>query len=152
MYGKELGQTDTVKFLGLIFDTRLTWQTHIKQLKAQCLRSLNVLKYLSNPRTGCHRRLLLRLYQTLIRSRLDYGAPLYGLANKGILQTLETVQTTALRIVTGAFPTSPRLSLCAETTELPMPLHYRRAQLAMNFLTKVSTMPDLPIHPNRRIR
>ena len=98
MHGKEPGQTDTIKFLGSIFDTRLTWQTRIKQLKVQCFRSLNVLKYLSNSRTGCHRRLPLRLYRTLIRSRLDHDDPSYGLANKSI------PQTTALRIITGPFP------------------------------------------------
>ena len=35
------------KFLGLIWDTKLTFEPHIKYLKAQCQKSLNILKVLS---------------------------------------------------------------------------------------------------------
>lgn len=37
----------STKFLGLLFDQKLTWTPHIKYLKAKALRSINVLKYLS---------------------------------------------------------------------------------------------------------
>ena len=35
------------KFLGLIWDTKLTFEPHIKYLKARCQKSLNILKVLS---------------------------------------------------------------------------------------------------------
>ena len=51
-----------------------------------------------------------------------YGAPIYGLAPHPQLTLLVTIQNFAIRICTGAFYTSPALSLCAESG-LP-PLHY----------------------------
>ena len=54
---------------------------------------------------------------------------------------LDPVQTTSLRIATGAFRTSPALSLCAETGIYP--LHFRRLKLTANLLTKISLYPEL---------
>ena len=36
-----------VKFLGLIWDTKLTFEPHIKYLKARCQKLLNILRVLS---------------------------------------------------------------------------------------------------------
>lgn len=156
--------SNTTKFLGLHFDHKLSWLHHIKLLKAKCIKSLNILKYLSHPKTGCNRKLLLNLYKSLIRSQLDYGAPVYNLTNKTTLALLDTIQTTALRLVLGAFRTSPTLSLCAEAAEPP--LSFRRSILTANFLVSLSKFPQHPLHhsiiscinpsfiqyPNRHIR
>ena len=40
------------KFFGLIWDTKLTFEPHIKYLKAWCQKSLSILKVLSY-RMGC---------------------------------------------------------------------------------------------------
>ena len=54
------------------------------------------------------------------------------------------VQSSALRMVLGAFRTSPNISLCAESAEPP--LHFRSLTLTANFLASVAQFPDLPIH------
>ena len=132
--------TRSTKFLGLIFDYRLSWIPHIKELKAKCQRSLNILKYVSHPATGCNRKILPSLYNALIQSRLDYGAPIYGMANRSALAILDSIQSSGLRLVTGAFRTSPRMSLCAETASLP--LSYRRETRTAKFLTSLSQDPS----------
>jgi len=76
------------KFLGLIFEYNTTWTSHIKILRSECLRYLNILTYLSHPRTGCDCKLLLRLYNSVIRSQLDYGAPIYSKTCKASLKLL----------------------------------------------------------------
>ena len=140
----QISASDTVKFLGLHLDHKLSWIPHIKLLKAKCLRTTNILKYLSHPKTGCNRKLLLQLYKSLIRSQLDYGSPIYNLTCKTTLTLLDTIQSTSLRLVLGAFRTSPRLSLCAESAEPP--LSYRRSILSSNFLVSLSNSPQLPLH------
>jgi len=60
----------SVKFLGLHFDSKLSWVAHIKLLKAKSLRSTKILKNLSHPWTGCNQSELLHIYQALIRSKL----------------------------------------------------------------------------------
>ena len=64
--------------------------------------------------------------------RLDYGSQLYITANKAVLGVLSTIQSTALRLATGAFRTGPFLSLGAKTSI--MPLHYRRTKLTARTL------------------
>ena len=102
----QIPSRDTAKLLGMHFDRKFTWTPHIKILKAKCTSALNIIKFLSHPSKGCNRKLLLQLYKSLVRSRLDYGAPVYNLANKSALALLDPIQTSALRLALGAFRTS----------------------------------------------
>lgn len=142
LQGFSIKTLNSYKFLGLTFDQNLSWISHIKSLKAKCLNATNILKYLSHPRLGCNRKLLLQLYKSRIRSHLDYGSPIYSQTNKSSLQLLNTIQSSALRMVLGAFRTSPNLSLCAEAAEPP--LLFRTLILTTNFLASSAQFPDLP--------
>ena len=55
-----------------------------------------------DPHTGCKRNRLIPVYQTLIRSILDYGSLIYSLAPKSQLALLDPIQNSAIRICTGA--------------------------------------------------
>ena len=91
------------KFLGLIWDTKLTFEPHIKYLKARCQKSLNILKVLSRTEWGADRTTLLKLYRSLVRSKLDYGCLVYGSASKTALAKLDPVHNQGLRLSLGAF-------------------------------------------------
>ncbi|GFT13428.1 putative RNA-directed DNA polymerase from transposon X-element [Trichonephila clavipes] len=99
-----------VRFLGVIFDRRLTFLPHILHLRKKCEKSLNLLKVLSNTSWG-DRTSLLRVYQAIVLSRIDYGCVAYGSACNSTLQKLDPVHHMALRICSGAFRTSPVQSL-----------------------------------------
>ena len=73
---------EAARFLGLLFDKKLSFIPHIKALKAKCLKALDVLKVLSNTNWGGDRSVLLNLYRSLVRSKLDYGSIVYGSARK----------------------------------------------------------------------
>ena len=77
-----------VKFLGLIWDTKLTFEPHIEYLKARCQKSINILKVLSRTEWGADQTTLLKLYRSLVRSKLDYGCLVYGSASKTALAKL----------------------------------------------------------------
>ncbi|GFV53288.1 putative RNA-directed DNA polymerase from transposon X-element [Trichonephila clavipes] len=100
-----------VRFLGVIFDRRLTFLPHILQLRKRCEKSLNLLKVLSNTSWGADRTSLLRVYQAIVLSRIDYGCVAYGSACNSTLKKLDPVHHMALRICSGAFRTSPVQSL-----------------------------------------
>ncbi|GFV17745.1 putative RNA-directed DNA polymerase from transposon X-element [Trichonephila clavipes] len=87
-----------VRFLGVIFDSKLTFLLHVLYLRKKCERSLNILRVLSNTIWGADRVSLLRVYQALILSRLDYGCVVYGSARASVLKRLDTVHHSALRI------------------------------------------------------
>ena len=64
---------------------------------------------------GADRSVLMRLYHSFVRSRLEYGCAVFSSARKSCLKKLEPIQNQGLRICLGAFRTSPMQSLYVET-------------------------------------
>jgi ribonuclease HI len=144
LYSQPLTQVQHQTYLGITFDSRLTFSTHITTLKNDCLRRLNLLKAIAHTNWGSDERTILRTYRATIRSKLDYGSPAYGSATRSQLRKLDTIQNTALRLALGAFRTSPALSLHRESNETPLPL--RRKQLTHTQKLKVLTLRSHPLH------
>ncbi|GFU28328.1 probable RNA-directed DNA polymerase from transposon X-element [Trichonephila clavipes] len=132
-----------VRFLGVIFDRRLTFLPHILHLRKKCEKSLNLLKVLSNTSWGADRTSLLRVYQAIVLSRIDYGCVAYGSACNSTLQKLDPVHHMALRICSGAFRTSPVQSLYVNCHQLPLDL--RRRKLSLAFYFKILSVPSHPL-------
>ena len=105
LYGSLIPVVEDFKFLGVLFDLKLSFIPHIKHLKAKCLKALNLLKVLSHTDWGADRTVLLQLYRSLIRSKLDYGSIVYGSARPSYISSLDTVQHQGLRLALGAFRT-----------------------------------------------
>ena len=51
-----------VKFLGLIFDSRLTWKNHIDYVTKRCTQRLNLMKCMSGQRYGANKQNLVHTY------------------------------------------------------------------------------------------
>ena len=142
LYGSLIPVVDDFKFLGLIFDRNLSFIPHIKYLKAKCLKALNLLKILSHTNWGADRTVLLELYRSLIRSKLDYGSIVYGSARKSYLLELDTIHHQGLRLALGAFRTSAVESLYVEAEELS--LYLRREKLAQQYAIRLAANPLNP--------
>ena len=71
LYGSPIPVVEESKFLGILFDRTLSFIPHIKYLKAKCLKALNLLKVLSHTSWAANRTTLLKLYRSLVRSKLD---------------------------------------------------------------------------------
>jgi len=98
------------KFLGLIFDMKLTFNQHIKCLKDICIKALNLLRTVAHKDLGADCVALLKLYYSPVHSKLDYGCVVYDSDRQSILTSLDRVQNTALswsiQNVTSFKPTS----------------------------------------------
>ena len=114
--GTPIPVLEETKFLGTIFD-KLTFIPHIKKLKAQCRKALNLLTVVAHTDWGADRKVLLHLYRTVVRSKLDYGSIVYGSARESYLKTLDTIHHQGIRLALGAFRTSPADSLLVEANE-----------------------------------
>ena len=79
---------------------------------------------------GADRKVLLRFYRALIRSKLDYGS-----ARKSYIKRLDTVHTQCLPLCLGAFRTSPVQSLYVEANESPLDM--RRTRLSLQYCVKL---------------
>ena len=88
-----------------------------------------ILKVLSRTEWGADRTTLLKLYRSLVKSKLDYGCIVYGSASKTALAKLDPVHNQGLRLSLGAFRSSPVKSLYVEAHEPP--LEIRREKLAL---------------------
>ena len=105
--GTSIKVADEAKFLGLVFDRRLTFRAHVKYLKTVCDKALNVLRVVGHTDWGADKVVLLRLYRALVRSKLYYGCIVYGSASKSVLRTLDAVHHAGLRICLEPFVLPP---------------------------------------------
>ena len=76
-------------------------------LKRRVYKALNIFNVIGNTEWGAVRKVMLRLYRSLVRSKLDYGCIVYRSARKSYLQMLDPVHNQDLRFYLGAFRTSP---------------------------------------------
>ena len=121
----------------MTFDSKLTWSSHIDALKIKVKKSLNILKVVSGFNWGADRKSLLRLYNALCRSKLDYGCQIYSSACQSKLKELDVVHNLGLRICCGAFRTSPIESIYVDTEEIP--LYLRRQELGLRYLMRIKS-------------
>lgn len=144
LYGKRIEVKNEARFLGVIFDKKLSFLPHIKDLKLRCQKALNAFKIFCSPEWGGDTDILLQLYRSLIRSKLDYACQVYGSARKSYIKSLNPIQNQGLRLALGAYRTSPVESLEAEANELPLDL--RRKKLSLQYAIKISSTPENPVH------
>lgn len=133
--GHRIKVEDKARFLGVIFDKTLNWKAHIEDLVTKCRQSLNILRCMANINWGSDRETLLELYRSLILTKLEYGAVVYGSARKTTLANLDTIHYCGLRMACGAFRTSPNSSIYCEVG-LP-PLSIRRVEQEMRYATNL---------------
>jgi hypothetical protein len=134
----------SAKFLGLVLVSKLSWEPHLRQLRASCERSLNVLCVLSGGSWGEDRTVMLRLYCSLVRSKLDYGSFIYRSATYAKLHILDPVHHAVIRLETAACRTRPAVSLYAESGEPS--LSVRRNVLLCSYASKLAALIHHPSH------
>lgn len=137
-----LTHASNIRYLGLVFDEKLNWKTHINHLKQACFSKINLLKKLSNTHYGANRFSLLNIYKALIRSKCDYGLPVFSSAKNSQLRSLNTIHHTAIRLATGALRTTPINSLLVDANQIPPDL--RRHYLILSYLIHLKTVNNLP--------
>ena len=95
----------TYKFLGLIFDNKLSWKPHINAVYNKCSRLLPLFYKMTR----------LRAAPSIASFIIDYGLIIYSTAAKSNLAKLDRLQNTFLRIILGSFPSTPLRHLYLET-------------------------------------
>ena len=107
-------------------------------------KSIESFKVLSHTSWGADRTTLLKLYRSVVRSKLDYGCIIYGSARKSYLQMLDPIHNQGLRLALGAFRTSPVASLYVVADEPS--LYSRREKLSLQYAIRLAANPSNPAH------
>ena len=145
MNGRIIPCRESIKYLGMTVDYKLNWIAHIKNLKMNCMKALDILKCLANTNWGSDRTTMLRLYRALIRSKLDYGCFIYNSAKESTLKLLDPVHNAAIRLCTGAYRSSPVESLYVESGEAS--LQNRRMQLILQYHARTMQLETSCAYP-----
>jgi len=114
--------TRMIKWLGVIFDTKLMFQKHLKSSAARATNAINSLNMLGNSIHGLHQVYRRHLVQGAILPMMLYASPAWwnGTANQA--KHIEMVQNRGLRYITGAFRTTPIGAMQIEASIPPITL------------------------------
>jgi hypothetical protein len=102
LFGEPILWVDAALYLGVILDTRLTWSSHIDQVRKKAAQRMGVLGPLLHRRSGLSIRNDVLLYKQLIRPMMDYGCPVWRSVAYSHVRKLQVIQSKCLRAATGA--------------------------------------------------
>ena len=122
--GKSINKSDCTTYLGISLDNKLNLNQHTKNIVMKTTKKMNILKRLSGSTWGSNMDVLNNTYVSYIKPVLKYGGEILSLTNKKNMQTIETCQNRALRIITGAVKTTPIKALLAATNNWPIKDEY----------------------------
>ena len=101
LFGEPINWVDTIRYLGVTLDKRLTWSPHIEQVSRRTAQRMGLLGPLLN-RSDLSIRNGVLLYKQLIRLLMDYACPTWRSAARTHVRRLQVLQSKCLRLVTGA--------------------------------------------------
>jgi hypothetical protein len=93
LFGKPIVWVDTAHYLGVTLDKRLTWSTHIDQVRKKASQRLGVLGPLLNRRSDLSTRNGVLLFRQLIRPMMDYACPVWRSAARCHIRRLQVLQS-----------------------------------------------------------
>ena len=99
MFGEDISIIAEATFLGVVFDTRLTWEPQFRQMTTKAYKRLNLLRHLSSLSKNPDPNILIRLYRSIIMPIFEYGSVCFINAAETHLDKLQLIQNQALRIV-----------------------------------------------------
>ena len=140
----EIPVNNEYNFFGVIFDGKLSFISHIKYLNTKTTCTQQLLRVVAYTKWGTDRQVLFKLYRALVHSQLDYGIFIYRSARKSYLKKHDPIHHEGLRLVLGAFRTSPVVSLFTEAHEAHLQL--RCEKLALQYYTKMKFCPSNPAY------
>ena len=94
---KAIKEVQHIKYLGVILDSTLSWKQHVIKISKSISKFCGIL-YKIRPFVNIN--ILKMLYNSLIYSRLNYGAEVWTLTTKTLLNSILIIQKKLVRIMT----------------------------------------------------
>lgn len=117
----------TSKYLGMTMDEELRWKPHIQEVKTKATKSIGALASLAGPTWGMSLKDMRRIYQATVVPQILYGCSAWSISKdtglgytQKTMNTLNSLQAKAARIISGAFKATSGPALDTELFLLPM--------------------------------
>ena len=117
--GSIIQPTDLVKWLGIWFDSNLTYKYHVAQKVTKARSNLHRILRIVNINRGLTPTATRQLYLACIVSIADYGSIIWWKGQKSLIKPLQAIQNTACLRILGVFKTAPILAREVESALLP---------------------------------
>ena len=131
------------KYLGVIFDSRLTWKPHIQNIVQRCKKKINILKCIAHAQFCNNVQEILQVYRAIIRSIMDYACEAYDSASTNVKNILNSVQYQSLLVCAGAKKGTSLRTLQVELGEMPLDL--RREMFSIKLKRRIDSIPNHPL-------
>lgn len=119
--GNIVHETHSIKYLGIILQSNLSWDLHISNVKRKIAPAIGILYKFKN-KLG--KRSKLMIYQSLIQSHLNYLAIIYAYnKNNVLLKSLQCMQNKALKIIYNLPLLYSTISLYKEICKTILPIY-----------------------------
>ncbi|GFT18628.1 probable RNA-directed DNA polymerase from transposon X-element [Trichonephila clavipes] len=102
MYNKQIPWSQEAKYLGIIFDTHLTWKQHIYYVRDKFRKIMFKLYPLIGRNSYLSIENKVLLYTAVMRPILAYACPVWGYATKTNINILDTLQNSLIRMIVKA--------------------------------------------------
>ena len=125
--GNPIPVCESTKFLGITLDSKLNWNEHVRKQTKKAKMILMQCRRVIGPTWGLNPRTARWIYTSIVRPTLSYGAMVWANAmlTKSNKDEMMKVQRLALKMVTGALPSTPSTALDTITDTTPIVDHLR---------------------------
>lgn len=111
---KIIESSDCVRFLGMVLHKSLNWDNHINQLIKRCQNPIRTINCLRATWWGADTLVLIKLFKSLIQSRIDYGCFILNDLKISQKERIEKIIFRALRAAMGYRLSTPKNVILAE--------------------------------------
>jgi len=129
------------KFLGMVLDKRLNWKSHINYITKKCEIPIRILNCIRRTWWGAAPLTMITLYNTMIRSRIEYGGFLISPCKENLFYKLEKIQLKCMRLAMG-YRTSTPINIITSESKVPL-IKYRFELLCYKFLLRCLARENL---------
>ena len=149
-FGKEIVPAKEIKYLGVILDEKLTWESHIKFVANKALCSLFTCKKMVGKKWGLSPSKMKWIYTGMVRPILLYASfAWYKKASSKCgdryvtHQKLQKVQRTALLMITGGMSTTPTDAMEAMLNLPPLFILIEGEAIMDNYRCEISELKEI---------
>ena len=87
------------KFLGVVLDSNMNFESHVESVRQKATNRLSILKILGHSTWKLNKDTLKKVYYSLILSLMDYVAPIFNCFDIKAMKEFQTIQNLSLRSI-----------------------------------------------------